>query len=52
MTDKLEYAKPLGKAVPLLLENGYNGYSSGEYEGPRYALAVSGHLARQQARLK
>ncbi len=53
LTDESQqYRNPFEAFIPLLLQNGYSGYVSNEYEGPRYALLASNHLARHHARLK
>ena len=52
LTDELQqYRNPFETVIPLLLQGGYNGYISSEYEGPRSALLASNHLGWQHAKL-
>jgi hypothetical protein len=38
--------------IPLLLQNGYSGYVSIDYEGPRSASLASNHLGGRHAEMK
>ncbi len=51
LTDELQqYRNPFETVIPMLLQNGYSGYISNEYEGPRAAPLASNHLGRQHAK--
>ena len=53
MTDDLrEYSIPYEKVIPVLAENGYQGYVSSEYEGAREDLQTSAQIRLQHALLR
>jgi sugar phosphate isomerase/epimerase len=53
MTDDLhEYSIPYEQIIPVLVEGGYQGYLSSEYEGPRGDLQTTTQIRLQHAMLK
>lgn len=50
--DLTEYSIAHKDAVPVLIKEGFSGYFSSEYEGPRELFAASDQLRRHQAMLR
>jgi hypothetical protein len=50
--ERQRYSAPFESLIPLLVQAGYAGYISSEYEGPCYAFLTSSHLGLQHARMK
>jgi hypothetical protein len=50
MTDDLrEYSIPYEKVIPVLVQGGFNGYLSSEYEGERDRFQTSAQIRMQHA---
>jgi sugar phosphate isomerase/epimerase len=53
MTDEFrEYSIPYEKVIPVLIENGYSGYLSSEFEGPRDLVLGADQVRRQHVMLR